>query len=313
MNKTRMVTEGAFMLAIFTVLLLVSLYIPIMWILSSLFLILPFLLYSAKYPVKYSFLLIIGSVAISAIVGSLVSVPLALSYSTTGVVMGSLIRKKYGKLSIYMAGSLVFLANLIVQYVVSILFFNINFISDFSRMFEESFAQSIHMMERLGQPVPEQMERQFTETLDYIQAIMPSLLVMVSFFLVLLFILVNFPILKRLGVQVQQWKPFKEWQLPKSILWYYLLTIVAALILPPERGTTWYIAFVNLSFMLQILLFIQGLSFIYFYADIKKWPKALPIFLTIFSILFSPFLYVVRILGIIDLGFNLRQRLNQKP
>ncbi|WP_052137897.1 hypothetical protein [Heyndrickxia ginsengihumi] len=59
MKKTRMLTEGAMLAAIFAVLMLVFLYVPIIGGVSMLFLILPFLIYGAKYPLKYSLLFLL--------------------------------------------------------------------------------------------------------------------------------------------------------------------------------------------------------------------------------------------------------------
>ncbi|MDQ0215396.1 uncharacterized protein YybS (DUF2232 family) [Oikeobacillus pervagus] len=300
------------MVAIFTVLLLVSIYIPVLWIISMLFLILPFFIYSAKYPQKYSTLMVLASSVISMIIGGVFSIGLALAYGTTGLVMGYFVQMKKGKFAIYMAGSLTFLVNTILQYVIAIAFFQINFIEDFTKMFKESYTQSINLMKQLGQPVPDNMMEQFNEMLNLIQILMPSLLVLASFLIVLLMMIVNFPIAKRLGIQVPNWAPFREWQVPKSVLWYYLILLLGNLIVAPEPGSTWYIASVNLMFMLQLCFYIQGLAFIYFYGHYKNWTKAIPIIITIVSILFLPILYFIRLLGIIDLGFHLRQRLQQK-
>lgn len=307
-----MITEGALMLAIFTILLLISLYVPLLWAISSLFLILPFLIYSAKYPVNYSVLLIVISTALSGLVGGILTIPLALSNSTTGVVMGSLIKKRKEKFVIYVAGSFTFLLNVLLQYVAAIMLFDFNFMSELNRTLKSSFKESTALMEKLGQTIPENTEEQLMASVDMFQTLMPSLIVLFSFLSVLILILVNFPILKRLGMDVPVFEPFRNWQLPKSILWYYLFLLLGAFIAFPEKGTMWYSAYTNLMFMLQLCLLIQGLSFIFFYAYLKKWTKAIPIFIAVFSILMLPLLYLVRLLGIIDLGFDLRQRLQSK-
>lgn len=301
------------MLALFAVLLLITLYIPVLWIATSFFLILPFFIYSAKYPAKYSAMLIMAAIIISMIIGNIAAVSITLAYGTTGAVMGYFLYRKKGKFFIYMAGSLVFLANAIIQYVVSVLFFHFNFIDDSMKMLRESFESSIHMMNQLGEPVPDKTMEQFELGIDYLRALVPSIFVVSSFVMVFLFIAINFPILKRLGLEVPSWKPIREWQMPKSVLWYYIIILIAAILFVPEKGSYWYMIYMNLSFVLQICLTIQGISFLYFFGNLKNWPKSVPTALTVMSFLFFPMLYLVRILGIMDLGFDLKQRLQQKP
>jgi uncharacterized protein YybS (DUF2232 family) len=59
-------------------------------------------------------------------------------------------------------------------------------------------------------------------------------------------------------------------------------------------------------------MLLQGLSFVAYFTHIKKFPKAFLIIAVILTFLLPFVLYIVRILGIIDLGFNLRKRLEEK-
>ena len=139
----------------------------------------------------------------------------------------------------------------------------------------------------------------------------PSLFVLIALFGVLLIELVSFPIVKRFGVKVESWRPFREIVLPKSILWYYLLTMLASFALNPEEGTYWYMALMNIGFLLQMLMVLQGLSLISYFCYKKGISKAVPIFAVVFTFIIPIFLSIVRILGIIDLGFDLRKRFNK--
>ncbi|WP_338752395.1 YybS family protein [Bacillus sp. FJAT-52991] len=313
MEKKKVLNEGIWMLALFMVLLLVTIYVPGLSLVSSLFLVLPFLVFSAKYPVKPSVIFGLISLLAASVVGGLGAVPLALAFGSTGIVMGSMVYKKLDKLSIFMAGSLTFLLNIILLYVSTILLTGVNMATKMNEAFKRSFQESVDLMKELGQPLPEEAVEQIQEGISFFSTLTPSLFVLVAFAAVLLFILVNFPILKKLKIDVPHFQPFRMWRMPTSLLWYYLILLLLSFVAIPEAGSAWYSTYVNLMFMLQFCLIIQGLSFFYFFAYIKKWSKAAPIVLTIFSILFLPLLYLVRLLGIIDLGFDLRQRLQQKP
>lgn len=308
-RKTNVITEGAMMLAIFTVLLMISVYVPIVSIAGALFLLLPFLVYSSKYPAGPSIGLLAGALLISFIAGGLVAVPLALMYGTTGLVMGAFIRKQSDSWIVYMAGSLVFLVNIVLDYIIGVTLLDISFLDVFAEAFKQSMADTSEM---LGQEAP-YTESEVNAVIQYIGALLPAIFVLTAFVAMLLITAVNYPVIKRLGVKVKPFTPVRNVRLPRAILWYYLIFMVGALIVQPEAGTAWYDMYVNVMFILQACLYIQGITFIFFLAHSKKWPKAIPVIITVLSIPIFPLLYLIRLLGIIDLGFDLRQRMQKKP
>nr|WP_278891781.1 DUF2232 domain-containing protein [Heyndrickxia oleronia] len=168
------------------------------------------------------------------------------------------------------------------------------------------------MLEGLGQGSSEQLMEQYNAFLDTITTLLPSLLVISSFVVVWILLAINLPIVKRFKIDVPKWNAFRELKLPKSILWYYLITIILAIIWRPEQGTYGNMALVNLNFILQMLMVLQGYSFVFFFSHEKRWTKAIPILIVIFTFFLFPLQYIIRILGIMDLGFILRQFLNRK-
>ncbi|MBL5814492.1 DUF2232 domain-containing protein [Bacillus sporothermodurans] len=153
---------------------------------------------------------------------------------------------------------------------------------------------------------------QFNTVLNSFTILLPSLLVTASFLIIWILLSINLPIVRRFQIDTPKWNSFGDLQLPRSILWYYLITIILTLILKPEQGSFANTALANLNFVLQLLMLLQGFSFLYFYSYEKKWPKAIPVLIIIFSFLLFPLQYLVRILGIMDLGFNLRQIIKRK-
>lgn len=307
-----MLTEGALMLAVFTILLLIFNYIPFLSLLSAIFLLLPFLLYSAKYSLKYSFLLLIGGILVSGLVGTLLLIPVAIAYGTTGMVIGYCIQKKKSKSMMFIAASIMFLLNTIAQYVISIVFFKIDVLKDSIKMVRTSIEKSMNILNTVDKGSADQMMEMFNAVIDSVTTLLPSLLVITSFLVVWILISINLPIAKRFQIEVPKWNSFRDLQLPKSVLWYYLITIILTIILKPTQGSFENTALVNLNFILQLLMLLQGFSFLYFYSYEKKWSKAVPVLIIIFSFLLFPLQYIIRILGIMDLGFNLRQMINRK-
>lgn len=307
-----MLTEGALMLAIFAVLLFISLFVPIVMIVTQFFLILPFLLYSAKYPLKNTVILIIGAIFITLLIGNIVMVPIAIIFGTTGMIMGYGVRTGKSKLIIYLASSITFLINIVLFYVLASIFFSINFIDEIAKIFNTSFDQYTETLQSFGQNPPDKLQEQLNEMLNLMSSMAPMFFIIMAFSTVILLIVINFPIAKRLGTPVPKFGAFRELRVPKSILWYYLAAMVLTLIVNPEPGSYMYMVLINGAAILQILLVIQGLAFIFFYSHLKKWPIVLPVLAVIFTFILPIFLSIVRMLGIIDIGFNLRSYLEKK-
>ena len=124
--------------------------------------------------------------------------------------------------------------------------------------------------------------------------------------------LVSFPLLKRFGIKIEKWKSFKDITLPKSLLWYFLVTLLVSMFANPEEGTYLFAAIVNLTYILQFLMVLQGLTFLFYYFDKNGIAKAFAITIALVSFLVPIFLYIIGILGIIDLGFDLRKGFDKK-
>ncbi|WP_045519099.1 YybS family protein [Neobacillus niacini] len=313
MKNVRKLTEGAILLATFAVLLLLTIYVPFLGMIVNLFLAVPFMLFAAKNDGKSIVVFIIASLLLSFIVGTVMSLPLTLAYGTTGVVIGYLIQKQKNTGVLLLTGTLVFLVNLIIIYVASIVLFKVDMITEMIDIMRESINVSADLLKNFGNAQDtEKVLEQFNNGLNLIKTLIPTLFVLSSFFIVFIMQLISFPIIKRFGVKVEKWKSFKEISLPKSLLYYFLLTLIVSMFMNPEEGTFWYMAIINMTYVLQFLMVLQGYTFIFYFFDQKGISKAISITIAIVSFIIPIFLYIVGILGIIDLGFDLRKGFNKK-
>ena len=310
MKETRKITEGAVLLGIYIVLLLITLYAPVISIISLLALPLPFVLYAARYDIKFSIWFIVLANFISMLFGSPLALMISLPATTVGIVMGYLFSKQKDRYAILGAATGVYLANYILLYVLTILLFQL----DLAQLMEEASAQSVQtaesMLNALGQETTEEVIATYNTMIQQVLYLLPSLLVLASFISAWISQYLAGIFLRKFKVEVKPFPPLRELVLPKSLLWYYLVVIILSL-MSLEEGTTFYIAIVNLSFILMILMTIQGFSFLFYFFSTKGMSKAIPITILIISFLMPPLLYIIRMIGIIDIGFDLRKRLQK--
>jgi uncharacterized protein YybS (DUF2232 family) len=306
-NQTRALTEGAILASLYAVLFLITLYIPILSAFTIFLLSLPFIIYTVRYGFRKSLLLVGTTIVLSVILGSLASINVPILFGSVGIVLGHLYRKKSSTFTLLIGATLAYLANFILIYVVSILFLDINL----STLTKESIEETIRMTESISGVVGGDVEdavEQLESLLKVIPYLLPALFTILSVIFAFITIVVSNLFLKRLKVDLPNWKPFRYWSFPKSIIWYYLATILIYLT-DPEQGSALFIVTMNLYLVLEIILAVQGLAFIYFYFWKKNKGKTIPVLITISLFIIPIGFYVVRILGIIDLGFDLRNRI----
>ncbi|MFD1863463.1 YybS family protein [Planococcus chinensis] len=301
-QQTRQLTNGAMMAAIFTVLLAITVYVPVLNLAALLLLSLPVAWYSARFGWKASAFFAAVCLLLAFIAGGLLALPLALVHVPLGLAIGLSIHYKKSKLYMFMGSGLVFLLSAMLQYLALIFLFGINILEEMMNETRRSAEWSAALMEDFGTQTEE-----YKETLNALmttfEILLPALLVLTVFFMVWVLLAIQLPILKRLGTEVPKFPPFRDMKLPKSILWYYLIVLLASMLTDLQPGTMAYMVFLNASVLLQFLLFLQGISFYHFYIRQEGWPQWVTVLVTVLALPLQSFTSIV---GIIDLGFDIR-------
>ncbi|MBU7594145.1 YybS family protein [Metabacillus halosaccharovorans] len=311
MKKAHVLTEGAVLLALYLVLMLFARYVPIIGAIVLFVLPLPFIIFTIRHSIRLTFLLIFAGSILSILFGSIFSVITAVTFGLSGVIMGYFYKRKQ-TLGVLIGGSLAYTFSIIVAYIGAKLFMNIDFIQDSISLLEQSIQQSKNILESFT--AEDQISAQFAqleEGLELMVHLVPTMFVTIGMISAVITHLLAMPILKRLRFDLAPLKPFRDWKLPQSIVWYYLIVSILLMVYQ-DTETFLFTAVINLYFILQFFVLMQGFSFTFYYSYIKGWSKAVPISILIGSFLIPILLYLIRILGIIDLGFPLRNKLSKK-
>lgn len=307
--KTKNITEGAVLLGVYVLLLLMTLFIPGIGVITLFALVVPFVVYTIRNDWKMGIWFAVLANILSLLMGSPAALILSIPMSSVGVVMGYLFAKNSNRYAIIGAATGMYLLNLVLGYVIAIVLFQINIAALLNEMLNDSLKNAEAMAAALGQNSEEATElmQQMVEQFNYL---LPSGMVTIAFVFALISQLIAGFVLKRLKEPVQPFPPFRDFMLPKSLLWYYLIVILLSL-MEMEEGSTLFLATMNLSYILMLLMAVQGMSFIFHFCHQRKIPKAVPVIMLILSFLIPPMLYIIRMVGIIDLGFDLRKRIKK--
>lgn len=306
-NQTKAMMQGALMIALFLVLLALT-YVPIVNLLAFVFAPLPLAWYSATYSRKSAIGVSLLAIAASIFIGSLLIVPLAFILAIVGLVIGDCLREKKSKVYLLMATGTAILLTFALQFVLAVRFFQVNFIEESMQLARDTYEESLKYSAKFtgGEA---QIEEQMHQMFGMMEMSLPANITVSVFALAFLWMLVLLPILNRLKVEVPKFPPFRDMRLPRAILWYYLIVLSINLFIQPDYGSMFYVVMLNLSIILWVLLTLQGISFLHFVIDAFHYPRFLKVMATILSIPLYSFIVLV---GIIDLGFNLREWVKAK-
>ncbi|AIF59555.1 TPA: YybS family protein [Bacillus cereus] len=309
MKNTKFITEGAALLAIYAMLLLISMYVPILGAVVTFALPLPFILLTIRYKLSSAFVIFTAALFITVIVSQPMNLVKTTMFGLIGIVLGYMYKKQKKPVEILMAGTLAYLIGIMLIYVASIKFFNIDLMKQMQNMFNESMTQSEKIVTAAGMPISKEQKELFVQMNDILQTVFPSILVMVSVCLSWITVIISGSALRKLKHDVIPWPKFKDIQLPKSIVWYYVIFILLSTFIKVEPTSYLHMVFSNLYVIFALLLVLQGLTFIAFLAHSKGFTKGVPI-ISFIACMFIPMLFpLVTILGIIDLGISLRSKI----
>ncbi|PRS78961.1 DUF2232 domain-containing protein [Bacillus sp. GBSW2] len=311
-KQTKALVEGAIMISIFSVMMLFYLYVPLLSIIFFLAAPIPIILYTIRHGLKKGIAAGAIGIVISFLIGSLAGLMSAPILIAAGLGMGVFYSRRQPGNAI-ITGALIYLFSFLISFVVSVQLFQV----DIMGIAKESIEQMIPMLESVlkqsgasEQNITKQL-KQFREMQDAALSALPvALLIGVT-----LLAFVNHwfvqPLIKRFVKDMPVLKKFKDMRLPKSMVWYYLLTLLLMLI-QTEKGSFLWLVQTSAFQILFILVLIQGFSFIFYYCHEKSISKAVPIFAIVLGVLYPPVGVIVRIIGIADIGFDLREKVKNK-
>ncbi|WP_182811415.1 YybS family protein [Bacillus sp. ME78] len=311
MKQTKFITEGAALLAIYAILLLISMYVPILGTVVTFALPLPFILLTIRHKLSNVLLIFVVALFVTVIVSQPMNLVKTIMFGLIGIVLGYTYKTRKKPVEILIAGTLAYLIGFVLIYVASIKFFNIDIMKQMQSMFSESMVQSEKIVSAIGMPISKEQKELLTQMNDILQLLFPSILVLVSVCFSWITVIISGSVLKKLKHDIIPWPKFKDLQLPKSIVWYYVIFILLATFIKVDPTTYLHMVFSNLYVIFALLLVLQGLTFISFLAYRKGFTKGVPI-ISFIVCMFIPMLFpLVTILGIIDLGISLRSKIGE--
>lgn len=309
MDRSKMIKDGMIYLGIFYLLLFIALFLPVIGLLALFLLPVPFVIFTRKYDFKNGMLLGLFTFLLMFFMTPL-ALPIILSFVAGGIVIGELYRRKKGAFAVLLGGSLAFVGALVLNFIGSNILLGENPVTIVQTSMRESVELSVQMLDMLGQQGAATSEVLHT-FIDQIGYIAPAIMIMLGVAYAFIVQVISAYVLRKQKEDITSFPPFRKWTFPKAFIWYYFFTYLLIFI-GFEEGSALYTITVNLLPILQAVMIIQGFAFIFFYMYQKNKSKAISVALVIISFILPYALQFINILGIIDLGFDLRKRMESQ-
>ncbi|MDQ0193680.1 DUF2232 domain-containing protein [Paenibacillus wynnii] len=280
-------------------LLLLSLSTPLL-IITTLFLVIPPVVLFTTLNTRQFILHILPVWLIVGLI-SPVYVLMAVYLLVPALVMGRWYRKRDSAQSTVIAGMLAILCQFLLLLLLGKTVFNFDLYNYVNEVLEVTPLIGMGMGD-LGW-TSEEIQKLSVMTIQMI----PMTLIISSAMIAVITHSIVRPILNSMNYAVPKMKPLRDWRLPRSFIWYYLVGFIVLMIFSGSDNSYMLMISANLLPLLQLGFKIQAIGFFFFVAHERKWNKVFPILLAI-PIVLLPSLWII---GIIDLVFPLRARVTK--
>lgn len=313
MEQSKKISEGALLAGIYAVLMIISIFIPMVLMVAIFLLPVPFIMYASKYNWKPSLIMLGVALLVSTFIIPAISIPLTILVGLGGIMIGTAIHLNLTAYETWARGTIGFIAGLLFIFLFSQFILQINLATEMESLMNESLQMSTGIMEQFGFKAQTEEELALIETgLAQMMDLIPVGIAITAIILAFFSQWASYRIINRLEGKHLRFPPFRNLQLPMAVVWIYFIAIILSLF-GQDLNSALIVVVNNVLTLTGLFMVLQGFSFIFFYAHAKHNSNMLPVVCIIFTILF-PFLllYFVRILGIIDLGFGLRNRFSSR-
>lgn len=115
-------------------------------------------------------------------------------------------------------------------------------------------------------------------------------------------------VFRRYGVALPELVIADEWKVPRSWVIIYFVALLIDMLSPTNTQAFISVALLNLVPLMMVAFSVQAIGFLVYVARYKRWAKVAPYF----AVILYPFISgLIVLLGILDVAFPIRRRLNK--
>lgn len=315
MNNTDQLKDGILYLVIYLGLIVMSIFIPLVILPAIVLFPLPFLLFAYKYNWQKALVFSLISVLLAFILYGDLGLLISVLAIATGVLIGAGLHSDSGlkPYEVWSRGALGGVIGFLFIFAYVQIIFQVNWEHEIIEFTKESIALSKEMFKNfgLGAMSAEQIEGLEAQMLAFTKLI-PAFILLSGVFYGFIIQWLGHVMINRVHKVKLSFPPFRDLRFPALIIWAYLLALIVTLLQSGEAGAIMTVA-ENIIVIVGALLLIQGFSFLFYLGYTRKIPRFVPVLAIVLTVIFPfLFIFIIRLLGIVDIGFDVRKYLSDK-
>lgn len=310
-TSTRSIVEAGIMSAIAIVFALISAYVPIIGVFVNLIWPVPIILLGIRHGFRWSVMAtVVAAVIIAILMHPLQAIGIVVGFGLIGIVLGHAFRAGFGPFKAILWGAAASLVSKIAVIGLGIAITGINPLNMFEGdMMEKTLTQVTDIYRGFG--IPEttlvQMQEQMQAVFKLFQIVLPAGFVLASVFDTYLNYVVARAVLRRLGHHIPSFPPFKEWTMPRAVLFAFIAAVALMYFGKTQELKLLFNIGMNIQFAASVLLIGQGLALFYFLADKYNLSRLIRNIILVLIISNGFLTQIVIFAGVYDLAVDYRQ------
>lgn len=282
------------------IVLLLMMTIPVINILASVLIMVPFIVLYTTLPRKLFALYVVITLGLAyALMGPAVLI-FGLFFLVPSIVAGHMYQRKAQARTVLTVTTIVLLAQMLLELLLFSAILRVSLVSELGNLFRNSVRE-------LGQQglMPPVWNDAMTDALiKLMMQSIPLVFIILSFVLAVSAHWISRRVLNRAyGQEISGMPHAKDWMMPKSLVFYYVAALILELFMTGDHNSYISVVLINMIPLLRLVFAIQTVGFFFFVADQKRWHKAVPLLLAVPVFLFPP----LSLIGVLDTAFPIRK------
>lgn len=309
-RQTKPMVLAAYLAAIMLVLATISYYIPVFSIFAFFVLPIPMAIVYVQYGLRYTLLTgIVASVLMGILINAASAVSLLCTFGAVGICLGMGFRRQWHSFKLLMAVTLTMLITFILEVAVLQVVSGV----DIQAMIASQTAQLPDMLmaqyRASGMSDVELLEAeiQVQQIVKVLPTLLPMAMCLAGSIVAYGEIRIAQLIMTRIGLSIPPFLPMRQWQIPRVMVYVYILSIVAKYWGTTREIDALMVVGLNLEQLATFAIVIQGIACILFWLNRKMTIR--PVFqLLLVLLLFFEFYFFTLVIGMFDMLFQYRKR-----
>lgn len=307
-SSTRAMVESGLLTAITVVLILLSLYVPVLYMIGIFLWPLPVTFVYIRHGAKYSIMSLVVAGIITAISYDPVSaLNITATFGLMSIVLGYCIKnKKDFFFSVILMSAAMFISLILVLKIFSV-FMGQDIITMLTDQINQMREMAASMYSQMGVPKETQeLALNAFPTAEVFKKMLPIGLLIGSITMAFISYTIAGKVFKRFGYEISIMKPLSNWYMPVQLAIGIIGLVLLSYLMVYFKIKNAEVLFINTSLLMQFAFLIDGVAAVDFFMKKKDITKGLRIFILIFLI-FSQIGRFLFFIGLIDYALNLRK------